>query len=75
MSARVPGDSRCKDCSNDHEPNRARCADCLARRRTEAAELAEGRRGKHKCVTCGAKAAKDRKYCATHLAYYAARAS
>ena len=73
MSARVPGDIRCKDCGNDHEPDRARCADCLARRRAEAAELAEDRRARGKCVTCGAKAAKERKYCAPHLAYYAAR--
>lgn len=73
MAQREPGDSRCKDCANPHEPDHVRCADCLARRRIEASELAATRRKRRLCVTCGGKPANGRRYCPTHLAYYLER--
>jgi hypothetical protein len=79
MSARAPGDPRCKDCSADHEPDRARCAACAARHRQEASALAQERRAAGLCVTCGGKVAKRKRdkapgrYCKAHAAYYLAR--
>ncbi|HEY3256265.1 MAG TPA: hypothetical protein VGJ91_20040 [Polyangiaceae bacterium] len=81
MSARAPGDPRCKDCPANHEPGKSRCTDCAARHRKAAALKAAERRKAGKCVTCGGKVAKIKqgggpaKYCKEHLAYYAARAT
>lgn len=81
MSARAPGDPRCKDCPEDHEPGKSRCAACAERHRKASAARAEARRETGKCVTCGGKVAKltqygkPSKYCKTHLAYYSDRNS
>lgn len=79
MSARAPGDERCKDCSSSHEPDSVRCGPCAERHRHQAAALAQARRKAKRCVTCGGKvAARLRdgelgRYCKAHAAYYLAR--
>ena len=73
MAHRTPDDPRCKDCANDRESGRCRCADCAKRHRQAASAVAMERRGAGLCVTCGAKAQKGKRYCAADLAYYAAR--
>lgn len=81
MSQRAPGDERCKDCSDPHEPDKSRCAPCAERHRQEASALTKARRKACVCVTCGGKVTKrlrdgePSKYCKTHAAYYAARAA
>jgi predicted CXXCH cytochrome family protein len=70
---RADGTQRCQDCSHDPEPGRGRCTACAeAHRATEAARV-EARRNRGLCVTCGAKAEPDRRYCAACLRYYADR--
>lgn len=73
MSARVPGDPRCKDCAEPHEDGRTRCAACAEKRRVDEAAMRAQRKKRHACVTCGKPAAKDRTLCRRHLEYYAAR--
>lgn len=62
-------------CEGAREDGYSSCAPCReARRKAEAAERAE-RRKERRCllVSCDARAAKGRRYCARHLAYYAER--
>lgn len=73
MSARAPGDPRCKDCPADHEPDRSRCATCAERHRKESSAANKERRARGLCVTCGARAKPGKRYCAADLAYYASR--
>lgn len=66
----------CKSCRTQPAADGAtRCEACAAARRAaDAAKRAEAR-AKHRCLTCGAKALKARRYCATHLEYYRARSA
>jgi hypothetical protein len=85
MAQRVANDPRCKDCSDPHEPGKARCAACLKRRREEAAVAREDAKAKRRCVVCGAPAAPNHNYtrdpkrappstlCKVHQRYYAER--
>jgi hypothetical protein len=72
----VPHDStHCKACRvSAPEPGHTRCAPCAAARRDADAAERAARRASGRCLTCASKAAKGRRYCRTHLAYYAARA-
>jgi hypothetical protein len=80
MSAREPGDPRCKDCPADHEPGKSRCAACAEKHRIAARERVAALKAAGKCVVCGKRAAKRKgdgvigTLCATHRTYYADRA-
>lgn len=63
----------CKGCGGEPVVGRVRCKACLVQRRVEEGALRKERRAAKRCLTCGARAKKDRRYCVTHLAYYAAR--
>lgn len=73
MSARALGDARCKDCPANREPDRSRCSECAERHRRESSATSQERRARGLCVTCGAKAARGKRYCSADLIYYAAR--
>lgn len=65
----------CKACRvSAPEPGHTRCTPCAALRRAHDAAERAARRTAGRCLTCAGKAAKGRRYCRTHLAYYAARA-
>lgn len=63
----------CRDCGDTPEPDRTRCRACAKARREREAVQRNARRRSGLCLTCGAKAAKGKRYCREHLAYYAAR--
>jgi hypothetical protein len=63
----------CVTCGEVPEPDRSRCAKCLAARRRADRKLRRERRAKKLCITCGKPAALNRRYCAADLDYYAAR--
>lgn len=73
MRTKSDGTPRCQDCAEPPEPGASRCSACAKRHREAEAERSEARRNHHKCVTCGASAAKGKRYCQKHLAYYAER--
>jgi hypothetical protein len=75
----------CRGCGG--ETDGSRCEACKAERREQEAALRNDRRARGLCLTCGAPVAKTKlinggqkrvrepaRYCAKHLAYYAARA-
>lgn len=67
-------DGLCGDCHVE-EPVQglSRCQSCREKFNAKEAIRRADRRAKGLCVTCGKPAAKDRKYCTEHLAYYLAR--
>lgn len=75
MAARPPGDPRCKDCPEPREEDRTRCAKCARERRDVEARVREERRRKHACLVCSKPVKRDRRYCLTHLKYYAKRSA
>lgn len=70
--ARRAGET-CRECSSPPAPGRVRCKPCLAVARERERLRREALRAAAKCVVCGRRAAKERKYCAEHLAYYRQR--
>lgn len=60
-------------CLGTREDGYSSCAPCRkARNAAEVSQRAD-RRKAAQCLTCGARAAKGRRYCRAHLAYYAER--
>lgn len=74
MSAREPGDPRCKDCPEPHEPGRVRCEPCAELHRKAAAEARSKRVKSKRCVVCGKATAAGTTLCGTHRTYYRDRA-
>jgi hypothetical protein len=64
---------RCHDCVRASEPDRSRCRDCARARRRADRDLYAERRRRGRCLTCGRKAKRGRRYCVAHLTYYLER--
>lgn len=60
-------------CTGGRDKGQSSCGPCRAVRRAEDAKQRARRRKAHACITCGESVAEGRRYCATHLAYFAAR--
>lgn len=59
MSARAPGDARCKDCPAPHAPGCARCKDCRAAHNARAKERRALLKRKRRCWCCARPCVKD----------------
>jgi hypothetical protein len=84
MAFRLSGDPRCRNCSDDHEPGRARCAACAEKHRLKMRRRNRYLISNGLCVVCSAKVAADRRFaehrrltslCRKHQSYYAERAA
>jgi hypothetical protein len=72
---RASRDDLCHGCHARPAPKgSSRCGPCAQSRRELEARQRTARRRNGLCVTCKAKVAAGRRYCATHLRYYAERA-
>lgn len=59
MSARAPGDDRCKDCPAPHAPGKARCRECQRRHNEASRARRLLLKRKRRCWVCAGHCVKD----------------
>jgi len=70
---RADGSPRCHNCGDSPIAGGWRCEACAESHRENEAARRAALRKRGKCLVCGKRAARGKRHCSTHLAYYRER--